>query len=327
MMNRVLFTSATLAALAACSGNDAQTGANGNEETADVLKVDPAMLISGTVTVPEGQSLDGAKAMACLTPQETCAQNAEVPVTIENGVGRYEIVVPQKGDYHVMIWKDVNGNATPDGGDLMAFANNMEAFPSGERLTPMTLFVRAAGHAKMTTNPGGFPYRLKDPKAAAEAVKTAGIAGNWSQQSFGTELVWGPEIKFQAAGATAGFGTDLGGTFGAGSATNSTIVYSYKPVQVKRSMALDVAPDGTFHMTANMERRQGDCTPVRQEKFGYIRMEGGKMIFAVADARQTCGKGKAEKMKAEDETYTFSRKGNGFHLAGENGIDWTFTKR
>jgi hypothetical protein len=328
---RAIWPLAAVAALSACGGGNGGEAGSANaaaesEEVAEAPKVDPALVISGTVMAPEGETLEGAKALACLTPQETCTKDASAPVTIENGVGRYEIVVPEKGDYHVMVWKDVNGNEQPDGGDILAFANNMEALPSGERLTPMTAFVRAAGNAEMTTNTGGLPYRMANAAGAAEAVKTAGLAGKWSQQSFGSELVWGPEIKFQPAMATAGFGTNLGGTFGAGSATNTTIVYSYKPVQVKRTTTLNVAPDGTFHMVAQMERRQGKCTPVREERFGHVRQEGDQTIFSVADVRQKCGNGKMEKLKLEKADYTLVRNGNGFTLKGDKGASLSFSK-
>ncbi len=280
-MIRHALTVSTLALLAACN-----RGAPSVEAPAKP-KVDPAKVISGVVEGPEGQSLDGAIVMACLAPRETCAQAASGPVTVSNGVGSYALTVPVAGQYHLTIWKDVNGNQTPDAGDLLAFANNMEAVPSGQRLSPMTAFVRPEGEAP--ANPGGNPMGTEaDLAGAARMVQTAGIAGGWSQSSSGAELVWGPEIKFQAANATVGFGSNLGGTFGAGSPTNTTIVYSYKPVQVKRTMSLNVRPDGTFHWTAVQERRQGKCKSVRQEKFGRIRIEGDKLTFVVADARQTC---------------------------------------
>ncbi|WP_106639099.1 hypothetical protein [Allosphingosinicella vermicomposti] len=325
-LHRYLVASVALAALSGCGGNDAQTTTNKSEEVAEAPKVDPALVIQGMVTAPDGHSLDGTKALACLTPQETCLKEAEVPVKVENGVGTYEIVVPQKGDYHVLMWKDVNENTSLDDGDLMAFANNMDAIPSGEKLTPLTLIVDPKGDKKVDRNPGGIPYRMGNPAAAADAVKNAGIAGKWSQQSFGTELVWGPEIKFQAAIATGGFGTNLGGTFGAGSPTNTTITYSYKPVKVKRTTSLDVAPDGTFHMVAQMERRTGKCTPVREERFGHVRQEAGKTIFAVADVRQQCGKGKMEKLKIDKADYVFAAKDNGFTLSGDKGANLSFSK-
>lgn len=319
MRHRALFLSAVVG-LAACG--EAVSGTGGG--TATPAAPQDGLRISGVVEGPRGHSLEGAIAMACLTPRETCRQEATAPVTVEGGVGRYDLAAPVAGDYHVMVWKDVNGNQAPDQGDVLAFANNMEAVPAGQRLTPMPAFVRAAG--EMVTNPGGAPMGTgRDLAAAARAVEGARLIGRFSQRSTGTELVWGPEIKFQAAAATAGFGTNLGGTFGAGSQTNSTIVYSYKPAEVNRAMSLEVRPDGTFHWIATLERTQGDCRSVRQEKFGRLRVEGDQLTFVVADARQSCGGQAAERLEARDETYTLARSGGGLRLTGEHGVDWAFS--
>lgn len=319
-MIRRASTLAAMSLLAAC-GDNGSTGKAGAEK-ADKPRVDPMRVLTGSVAAPDGQSLDGALVIACLTPRETCAQEATGPLAVVEGQGQFALTVPQAGEYHLTIWKDVNGNETPDAGDILAFANNMEAVPSGQTLSPMTAFVRTDG--PMTTNPGGRPMGTEaDLAEAARMVRAGGVAGRWSQNSSGSELVWGPEIKFQAASATTGIGTNLGGTFGAGSATNTTITYSYKPVQVRRTMSLDIGPDGAFHWTAVQERRQGKCRSVRQEKFGRIRIEGDQLTFVVADGRQTCG-GAPEALEAKDETYTLDRSGGGFRLTGERGVNWTF---
>lgn len=320
MRHSVLLLS-SIAALAACGDAESRTGGAGSTTGPAPQE---GLRISGVVEAPRGQSLEGAIVMACLTPRETCRQEATGPVTVANGVARYDVNVPVSGDYHISVWKDVNGNQTPDQGDLLAFANNMDPVPAGQRLTPMPAFVRGPGD--MVTNPGGAPMGSgRDLAGAARAVESGRLAGRFSQRSTGSELVWGPEIRFQAAAATAGFGTDLGGTFGPGSQTNSTIVYSYKPVDVNRTMSLDVRPDGTFHWIAVLERNQGDCRPVRQEKFGRLRVEGDQLTFVVVDARQSCGGRAAERMEAKDETYTLARAGGGFRLTGEHGVDWTFS--
>jgi len=224
-----------------------------------------------------------------------------------------------------MVWKDVNGDGEPNAGDLLAFAHNMDAVTSGQRLTPMTAFVRTEG--KMTANTGGDPLGAPaDLAEAAASVRTAGLAGRWTQSSIGSELVWGPEIKFQAASATAGFGTDLGGTFGAGSPTNTTIVYSYKPVMVKRAMTLEIAPEGTFHWTSSEDRRSGKCKSVRQEKYGRVRVQDGKLTFVVVDARQSCAGGRDDFLEVKDETYDLTGGAAGFRLTGEHGVNWSFSR-
>lgn len=332
MTRALLLASAAVALLgvSACSPGYSDEG-YGPRETAKQkaaaaakARIDPARVISGEVLAPEGQTLDGAKVMACLTPRETCAKEAEAVVKVEDGVGRYDLVLPAAGDYHLTVWKDVDGDGAPDAGDLLAFANNMEPVASGQRLTPMTAFVR--GEGEMVTNPGGRPMgAASDLEASARAVKAAGLGGRWSQSSTGTELVWGPEIKFQAANATVGFGTNLGGTFGAGSPTNTTIVYSYKPVQIRRTMSLTVTPDGAFHWVSDQERKQGKCRQLRQEKHGRIEVEGDKLTFFVADARQRCGGGKVETLALKDETYTLVKGGDGFRLTGDKGVNWAFS--
>jgi len=332
MTRSLLLASAmtALLGLAACSpgysdeGSPPKTEAEKAAEAAAVKK-DQARVIQGEVLAPEGQTLDGARVMACLTPREACAQEAEIPVVVKGGKGHFTLVVPAEGDYHLTVWKDVNGDGAPNTGDLLAFANNMEAVRSGQRLTPMTLFVR--GEGEMTANPGGNPMgAYAELESSAAALKSAGLGGSWSQSSTGSELVWGPEIKFQAASATVGFGSNLGGTFGAGSPTNTTIVYSYKPVQIRRTMKLTLSPDGAFHWVADQARQQGKCRALRQEKFGRVKVEGDKLTFVVADARQSCGGGKVEQLDVKDETYTLVKEGEGFRLTADKGVNWAFSK-
>lgn len=280
--------------------------------------------ITGTVNAPAGESLNGAVAIACLTPRATCARQVTAPLTVSGGVGRYALNVPVDGDYHIFIWKDVNSNGAPDLGDIMAFANNMDAVPSGRQLTPMTAFVRRT--EAMTTNTGGVPMDSPSTVAAAGAGGSAGaLAGRWTQRSSGTELVWGPEIKFQASSATTGIGTNLGGTFGAGSATNTTIAYSYRPMRVERTMTLDVQPDGMFEWSITTNRDGASCA-VRQRKSGRLRIQGDKATFSVADASQDCSDGDWSAMEGSAESYALQRTARGFRLTGEGGVDWTFTR-
>lgn len=309
--------------LAACGEGGAPGLTGAKAEKASAPKVDPALVISGVVNAPQGADLAGAKAMACLTPRETCAQEAEVELKVENGVGRFDLIVPVAGDYHVMVWKDVDGDAEPNTGDLMAFAHNMEAVASGQRLTPMTAFVRAEG--EMTTNPGGAPMGTQaELQTAAAAVRAANLSGRWSQSSTGNELVWGPEIKFQAANATTGFGTNLGGTFGAGSATNTTIVYSYKPMNVRRNMSLNVQPDGSFTWTITLQRDMANCRSLRQEKSGRVVVRGDQATFTTTSARQACDGAALDDYRVEPETYTVVRNGRSFRLTGSQ-TNWSFS--
>lgn len=322
----LLLSSALIAAglgLSACG--DAAPGAPGAKAPgkAAAARVDPTRVISGVVLPPKGVDMTGAKVLACLAPQETCAQEAEVPLTIENGVGRFELIVPVAGDYHVMAWKDVDGDETPNPGDIIAFAHNMEAVASGQRLTPMDAVVKSEGI--MDANFGGEPMGVQaELQAAAAAVRAANLTGRWSQSSTGSELVWGPEIKFQPVISTSGFGTNLGGTFGSGSATNTTISYSFKPMQVRRTMTMDVRPDGSFHWVATQERRQGKCRNVRQEKRGRVAVQGDQLTLVVVDARQSCGGGAVERLEAKPETFTLARQGAAFRLTADKGVNWTF---
>lgn len=294
-----------------------------------------ARVIAGTVSAPRGQDLTGAKVLACLTPRETCRQEAEAPLTVQGGEGRFQLTVPVAGDYHVMVWKDSNRNGTPDVGDIMAFAHNMEAVPSGQRLSPMESFVRTS--AAMTTNRGGDPIgpAMQTASVAGNAAATpsasagggagsaGGLSGRWSQSSAGSELVWTPEIKFQPTSATTGFGTNLGGTFGAGSATNTTIVYSYKPMNVRRNMSLNVQPDGSFTWTITLQRDMANCRSLRQEKSGRVVVRGDQATFTTTSARQACDGAALDDYRVEPETYTVVRNGRSFRLTGSQ-TNWSF---
>lgn len=166
----------------------------------------------------------------------------------------------------------------------------------------------------------------------AAAQGAAGLAGAWVQRSTGTELVLTPKIKLQPAIATTGFGVNLGGSVGYGSATNTTIVNEFQPTTVTRAMRLQVAADGGFRWTIEKTLPDGKtCTKtVRTEKQGRVTQAGGKASFAVSGGQErwssTCGKSGQAAVAAATETYDLARTAAGLTLKGPGGVNWVFRK-
>lgn len=166
--------------------------------------------------------------------------------------------------------------------------------------------------------------------AEASNADIPALAGSWSQASTGTELVIGSKIKFQPSMAT-GYGTNLGGTFGPGSATNTTIVPESAPLTVRREMNLTIRRDGTFTWQITRSHAEGKgCTKtVTQRKEGRIATSGGKMTFSIQGGQESwssCGKSGSGPMSPRNETYGYGSSGGELRLSGPGGVDWRFRR-
>lgn len=167
--------------------------------------------------------------------------------------------------------------------------------------------------------------------STAVAQATPGLAGSWAQRSSGKELVLAPKFKLQPS-AAMGYGTNLGGSVGYGSMTNTTIVTELQPMIVSRAMRLEVAPDGGFTWTIEKTQPDGKtcARTIRTEKRGRVTVSGGKAVFAVAGGAErwsnTCGKSGEGALTATTETYDLTRTGAALTLKGTGGVNWTFSR-
>lgn len=167
--------------------------------------------------------------------------------------------------------------------------------------------------------------------STAAAQGAPGLAGNWAQRSSGTELVLAPKFKLQPS-AAVGHGTNLGGSVGYGSMTNTTIVTELQPMSVSRAMRLEVASDGSFTWTIEKTQPDGKTCDktIRTEKRGKVTVAGGKAAFAVSGGAErwstTCGKSGQAAVGAAVETYDLTRNGAALTLKGSGGVNWTFNR-
>lgn len=120
------------------------------------------------------------------------------------------------------------------------------------------------------------------PAHARSGPTLSDLTGSWSQQSRGQNLVLKPIVKLQPYGGSA-YGTNLGGSVGSGSATTTVVRPQPRPLQVKRSMSLTIAPDGGYVWTSTTERAEATCTVVtRRETRGRATVRNGEAVFQVA---------------------------------------------
>jgi hypothetical protein len=169
---------------------------------------------------------------------------------------------------------------------------------------------------------------LSSPTAAQVQ---ANLTGPWVQSSSGQELVLKPKIKLTPY-AAPGYGTNLGGSVGYGSATSTVVATEATPLHVERNMALTIAPDGKFTWIVNKrETETASCVRTgKQERHGRVSASGSELVLAVNGGRETssrsCGGAGASAMPATILRYRMQLTGN--ELVLTSGPDrWRFQRR
>jgi hypothetical protein len=157
------------------------------------------------------------------------------------------------------------------------------------------------------------------------------LMGKWVQFSSGQELVLKPRIKLTPY-AAPGYGTNLGGSVGYGSATTTVVATESTPLHVERNMALTIAPDGKFTWIVNKrETETASCVrTVKQERHGRVSASGSELVLAVNGGRETssnnCGGAGERAMPATTLRYRMQLTGN--ELVLTSGPDrWRFQRR
>lgn len=165
--------------------------------------------------------------------------------------------------------------------------------------------------------------------ATAAVAEPAAMAGNWSQSSSGKELVLVPKIKLQP-NVGVGYGTNLGGSVGMGSATRTTIVTEPTMLDVTRSMTLSIAANGAFEWSITKRYSEDKCLKTtRQVKRGTATMRSGKMSFAVSGGTESfeksCGGSGSAAIAPSTEVYDVTVQGGQMRLSG-GSTNWTFRR-
>lgn len=165
----------------------------------------------------------------------------------------------------------------------------------------------------------------------AAAQVQASLAGQWVQSSSSKELVLKPKIKLTPY-AAPGYGTNLGGSVGYGSATTTVVATEATPLHVERNMALTIAPDGKFTWVVNKrETETASCVrTVKQERHGMAKASGSELVLTVSGGRETssrsCGGGGTSAMPGT--TLRFRMQLAGGELLLTSGPDrWRFRRR
>lgn len=272
--------------------------------------------IRGIVTEPDGANLAGAKVVACSVPYQDCATKVEAPLTrLQDGLFSYVLQTPGPGPWQVVAWKDSDGDGDASPGDWVGVARDGAGI-----LAPAT--VLRIGMKQVEGD---------QRQARASNSDIPKIAGAWSQSSSTQELVLTPKIKLQPSIAT-GYGTNLGGTFGPGSATNTTIVTESTPMLIRRFMNLEISPDGAFRWKINKVQPDGSgCTKtIDQLKEGRITTSAGSITFKIQGGtdgwRSSCGKSGQSAMRASSETYSYSVVAGALVIKGSGGVNWIFRR-
>lgn len=174
------------------------------------------------------------------------------------------------------------------------------------------------------------PFLLATPTACANSEEPR-LAGNWSQASEGQELVIAPKFKLQPS-MTPNYGTSLGGSVGAGSYTNTTIVTEATPMRVDRRMNLSISADGSYSWRITKVQPEGErCTrTIEQVKQGKVAIAGDKISFTTSGGTETwrssCGKSGNGTVTAQTETYSYSLTGSALSVRGSGGVNWQFRR-
>ena len=163
----------------------------------------------------------------------------------------------------------------------------------------------------------------------AQVQAQGGTAGRWTQSSRGQELVLAPRIKLQP-NVGNGYGTNLGGSVGAGSMTRTTIVTEPKPMEVARSMTLEIGADRRFSWTIVKRHGDGKCVKTTtQVKEGQVEAAPGKMVFAISGGSEkwqsSCGDSGVGKISPAREAYDATVQGATLRLSS-GPSRWTFTR-
>lgn len=175
------------------------------------------------------------------------------------------------------------------------------------------------------------PFLLPLAAAPACAAAPAGLAGTWTQASSGKELVLQTKIKLTPF-AAPGYGTNLGGSVGYGSATNTIVTTEPVPMQVERRMTLAIDGQGGFVWTIDKRQHEpGNCIrTIRQQKKGRAALAGGELVLnvqgGVEQQSSSCGgAGKGGPLPAAIEKYRVQMTGATMVLAS-GPVRWTWKK-
>jgi len=278
-----------------------------------------SLAVSGTVTAPVDAPLEGGKVVACSVPYQICKTKIETPLRRVTGANwAFELKLPNKGPWQLVAWKDSDGDDDASPGDYIGTMQN-----GGEVVAPPN----AVRIAVKKVDGGASAARATGGGGAGNSGDAGALAGSWSQSSAARELVLTSKIKLQPSIAT-GYGTNLGGTFGAGSATNTVIVTESASLPVRRQMTLVVQPNGSFTWKIDKSYTEGSCAKtVSQEKRGQLRAAGGKLTFSIQGGRESwssCGKSGSTAISPGSETYDYTLAGGSLKVTGSGGVNWVF---
>lgn len=164
------------------------------------------------------------------------------------------------------------------------------------------------------------------------AAPASSPIGRWTQSSSGLELVLAPKFKLQPNYGLS-TGTNLGGSVGQYSATRTTIVTEPVPMQVTRSMSLDIQPNGQFSWSIEKrhpETPNGTCLKTtRTRKTGQVQHSAARILFKVTGGTESwsksCGGEGSAALAGSSETYAVTLEPTQMHLV-DGPVNWVFRR-
>lgn len=161
-------------------------------------------------------------------------------------------------------------------------------------------------------------------------AQSSSTAGRWTHRGSQTELVITSSIRHQLYTPPGGF--SLGGSVGAGSATNANIVTESTPQTVHRTMTLTIQPGGAFRWVTSKRQPDGrNCSKtIDQDRTGTVSTSGGRMAFSITGGTErttrSCGGAPTQSAASRrTETYDFSLSGGSLRLTS-GGTTWAFSR-
>ncbi|MDP9195731.1 MAG: hypothetical protein M3O22_03025 [Pseudomonadota bacterium] len=296
---------------------------------------DPRFVLKGALYGPPREDLAGTTVRACRGPSD-CVQVTATPEPWGGG-GKYSISVPGRGPWELQAWKDINGDGQINAGDLEGHLQKLEPpqYSAGIMITPVG---GAAGTLQQQgqANTSAAPMPASAPPAASTASvpAPAELAGSWSYEGRGKELVMEQQLYYSQTGTAPGqhlfsfgqqgiYGTDVG-------ARQVTT-----PKDVARTMYLAILPDSSFtwvtHKTVYRDKGCEDRT--RSDKRGTLLPRNGKLVFQIESGEESfedsCSAARNAKSRIapRDEEYTAVQEAGGLRLTGPGGVNWLLQRK
>lgn len=166
--------------------------------------------------------------------------------------------------------------------------------------------------------------------APGAEAQVANLVGTWTHEGTQQELVIRSSIQFRPYSLPGDF--NLGGSVGAGSATNTVIATQPTPTQVSREMALIIREDGAFSWVTKKSYAEGTSCQVEllQQNLGRVSVTGSEATFRTSEGSERASRSCNDRVTESDragrsETYRITRSGATLRVS-DGTTTWVFRR-